>query len=152
MERYWCLRWLAQESVSRVEAVVIRDDLVRLAPVPFVLRLADLPALAPGRRILIDILERDELELALSARFVELIEGTDEAAAGQEAWLAEETATEAAEGSDEQAESLAAGADEARAPDGVGVGSGEQPDHRAAQPSDDPAMVAMASPPPPGGS
>ena len=152
MERYWCLRWLAQESVSRLEAVVIRDDLVRLAPVPFVLRLADLPALAPGRRILIDILERDELELALSARFVELIEGTDEAAAGQEAWLAEETATEAAEGSDEQAESLAAGADEARAPDGVGVGSGEQPDHRAAQPSDDPAMVAMASPPPPGGS
>jgi exoribonuclease-2 len=78
MERYWCLRWLAQQrtqGAQRTEAVVVRDDLVRLAHAPYYFRLADLPALAPGRRIVIDVLDIDEIELALQARFVQVDDG-----------------------------------------------------------------------------
>ena len=72
MERYWCLRWLEQQGLSRVDAVVVRDDLVRLADAPFYFRLPDVPQLAPGRRIVVDVLSRDEVELTLEARFVDL--------------------------------------------------------------------------------
>lgn len=72
MERYWCLRWLGQKGLTRVEAVVVRDDLVRLADAPFYFRLVDVPQLASGRRIVVDILERDEVDLSVQARFVEL--------------------------------------------------------------------------------
>jgi exoribonuclease-2 len=74
MERYWCLRWIARQDRGRFEAVVVRDELVRLVDAPLYLRLPELPAhgLAPGRRIVLDVLERDELELSVSARFVEI--------------------------------------------------------------------------------
>ena len=81
MERYWCLRWAAQLGLGRADAVVVRDDLVRLAEAPLYFRMADLPALAPGRRIQVDLLERDELTLDVSARYVGLAEpvaGQDE--------------------------------------------------------------------------
>jgi hypothetical protein len=120
---------------------------VRLAPVPFVFRLADLPALAPGRRILVEILGRDELELGLSARFVELIEGADDASGAQEAWLAEETAAEAAEGSDEQAEALASGAAVADADAAVADAA-----PGATLTASDPPALGMAPAPPSGGS
>jgi exoribonuclease-2 len=70
MERFWCLRWLAQEGVRRTQAVVIREDVVRLADAPLYFRLPDLPALAPGRRIVVDVLEIDEVGIDLSARYV----------------------------------------------------------------------------------
>lgn len=70
MERAWCLRWLAQSGAVRVPAVVIREGLARLADAPFVFRLADAPALAPGRRIEVDVLATDEVALTLEARFV----------------------------------------------------------------------------------
>ena len=47
MEHYWCLRWLLQEGVTETVATVIRDNLVRFDRLPLVVRLADLPALAP---------------------------------------------------------------------------------------------------------
>jgi exoribonuclease-2 len=72
MERYWCLRWLEQEGVRRAEAVAVRDDLVRLALAPFYFRLPDAPALAAGRRIVVDILSRDEVDLELTARYVDV--------------------------------------------------------------------------------
>jgi exoribonuclease-2 len=31
MERYWCLRWLQQEQVRQVDAVVLKDEILRLA-------------------------------------------------------------------------------------------------------------------------
>jgi exoribonuclease-2 len=74
MERYWCLRWIAQQPSRRLEAAVVRDELVRLAQAPLYLRMPELPALglAPGRRIVVDVLDTDLLELSVSARFVEL--------------------------------------------------------------------------------
>jgi exoribonuclease-2 len=74
MERYWCLRWLGQQPGRRQEAVVIREELVRLARAPLYLRMPELPAmgLAPGRRIVVELGEPDLLELAVAARFLEL--------------------------------------------------------------------------------
>jgi exoribonuclease-2 len=70
MERYWCLRWLAQEGVREVDAVVIKDDLVRLAKAPLYIRMAGLPAGARGRPVKIEILKWDEVDLSVEARFL----------------------------------------------------------------------------------
>jgi len=80
MERYWCLRWIAQQPSRRQEAVVVRDELVRLAQAPLYIRMPELPAmqLAPGRRIVVDVLETDEIDLSVSARFVEFAAETAE--------------------------------------------------------------------------
>ena len=81
MERHACLVWLGQQPSTRVDAVVVRDELVRLARAPLYLRLPELPALglAPGRRIRLDVLDTDPLELSVSARFVELAPEVPEA-------------------------------------------------------------------------
>jgi len=53
---------------------VVRDELVRLAQAPLYFRMPELPALglAPGRRIVVDVLARDDVDLSLSARFIEV--------------------------------------------------------------------------------
>jgi exoribonuclease-2 len=73
MERYWCLRWVAQKPGMRYDAVVVRDELVRLASAPLYFRMPELPALqlAAGRRIVVDLVAQDELELSVAARFVD---------------------------------------------------------------------------------
>jgi exoribonuclease-2 len=71
MERYWCLRWVAQQGLTRVDAVVVRDDLVRLVDAPLYFRLPGMPMLAPGRQFTADLIDTDELDLSVEARFVE---------------------------------------------------------------------------------
>ncbi len=71
MERYWCLRWVNQQGLRRADAVVVREDLVRLADAPLYFRLAGLPMLAPGRRIVVELLATDEVDLSVEARFIE---------------------------------------------------------------------------------
>jgi exoribonuclease-2 len=82
MERYWCLRWIAQQAQPRLKAVVVRDELIRLAEAPLYLRMPELPAmgLSPGQPIIVDITALDELELSVSARFVSVAQ----AAAGDD--------------------------------------------------------------------
>jgi len=75
MERYWCMRWLSQQSTQRFEAAVVRDDLVRLADAPLYFRAAGAPVVSPGRRLIVDILDHDLLDLSVEARFVSLIDG-----------------------------------------------------------------------------
>ncbi|HEY5634358.1 MAG TPA: ribonuclease catalytic domain-containing protein [Burkholderiaceae bacterium] len=70
MERYWCLRWIAQRQLARAEAVVVRDDLVRLGDAPLYFRMPDLPPTQPGRRIMVDIVATDEVDLSVQARYV----------------------------------------------------------------------------------
>jgi len=72
MERYWCLRWLRQNGVSRATGQVLRDDLVRLAGAPLVTRVGGLPALERGQEVVLDILDMDELTLELECRYVDL--------------------------------------------------------------------------------
>ena len=86
MERYWCLRWLGQHDSIRHEAVVVREDLARLAHAPLYLRIPELPSagLAPGQPIFIDVIEHDALDLTVSARYISpaasAVSGEDEPA------------------------------------------------------------------------
>ena len=70
MERYWCLRWLKQQNVTRTRASVLRDDLVRLANAPLVTRVGGLPALERGAQVEIEILGTDELALEVECRYI----------------------------------------------------------------------------------
>lgn len=69
MERYWSLRWLLQEHVDAVEATVLRDNLCRFDVLPLVVRVASLPSLPAGSRVLLDISHVDILELTLHCEF-----------------------------------------------------------------------------------
>lgn len=70
MERYWCLRWVKQQGVTRTSANVLRDDLVRLANAPLVVRVGGMPALERGAQVEIEVLGADELTLELQCRYV----------------------------------------------------------------------------------
>jgi len=69
MERYWSLRWLAQEGASRVIATVLREGLVRFDELPLVVRVPSMPALAPGTRVELEVSNLDFLELTLHCEF-----------------------------------------------------------------------------------
>ena len=69
MERYWCLRWLAQEDAQTVTATVIRESLARFDTLPLVVRVPSLPPLDPGSRVELAVTGIDLLELALHCEF-----------------------------------------------------------------------------------
>jgi exoribonuclease-2 len=69
MEHYWCLRWLLQEGIAETTGTVIRDTLVRFDRLPLVVRLADLPALAPDASVRIAIGRIDLVAATLECRF-----------------------------------------------------------------------------------
>jgi exoribonuclease II len=74
MERYWCLRWLLQENVKQTEAVVLRENLVKLERIPLVGRIPSLPELLPGSRVMLEIGDIDLLDLNFNARFAAEVE------------------------------------------------------------------------------
>lgn len=74
MERYWGLRWIEQESIKRIGATVIKEDVLRLEGLPFVQRLPGLPALARGQKIELDVLGTDLVDLVLEARLRQVLE------------------------------------------------------------------------------
>ena len=88
MERYWCLRWLAQEaqkqSARQREAIVMKEDLLRLVDIPLIVRLAGLPAMQRGSRVKLDILGWDEIDLSVEARFLEIVSTPDSEIAADE--------------------------------------------------------------------
>ncbi|HVO90138.1 MAG TPA: RNB domain-containing ribonuclease [Casimicrobiaceae bacterium] len=70
MEHYWCLRWLLQEKMTETTAHVIRDNLVRFAHLPIVMRLADLPgSTAPDTAVRVAIGRIDLLAATLECRY-----------------------------------------------------------------------------------
>jgi exoribonuclease-2 len=73
MERYWCLRWLAQENVRQVDAVVLKEEIVRLVDIPLVLKLPGMPALARGAQVRLDLINWDEVDLSVEARLLEVV-------------------------------------------------------------------------------
>jgi exoribonuclease-2 len=102
MERYWCLRWLQQEQADRealsptlsrtageganeplrelvVTAIVLRENLVKLADIPLVFRVPSLPELPANTRVQLAIGEIDLLDLEVQARFVAAVEEEDAA-------------------------------------------------------------------------
>ncbi len=73
METYWSLRWLLQERLSQVDALVLRENLVRVEGLPLVLRVASLPELAPGTRVRLALERIDLLERSLMAVYRETL-------------------------------------------------------------------------------
>lgn len=70
MERYWCLRWLLQESVSAAGATVLRENLVKLGKLPLVARVPSLPEVPAGSEVELEISRIDLLDLTFSAKFL----------------------------------------------------------------------------------
>jgi exoribonuclease-2 len=80
MERYWCLRWLAQEQAKLVDAVVLKDEIVRLTDLPLVIRLPGMQQVARGLQVKLDLVRWDEVDLTIEARLLEVpVEQTGEA-------------------------------------------------------------------------
>lgn len=73
MERYWCLRWLGQENARQVEAVVLKDEVLRLVDIPLIIRLPGMPQVARGAQVKLDILRWDEVDLSVEARLLEML-------------------------------------------------------------------------------
>jgi len=84
MEHYWCLRWLVQEGVTETAGTVDREGVVRLDAIPLRVRLADLPPLAQGTPVRVQVIKVDLLEATLEARYAGPVEramaGTEAAA------------------------------------------------------------------------
>jgi exoribonuclease-2 len=72
MERYWCLRWLGQESAKQVDAVALKEEVLRLVDIPLVIRLPGMPQVARGAQVRLDIVRWDEVDLSLEARLLEV--------------------------------------------------------------------------------
>jgi exoribonuclease-2 len=73
MEMYWTLRWLQQEGIGSLDAVVLRENVVRAQGLPLVTRVPSLPALDPGTRVRLDLGPMDFLERTLSAIYRETL-------------------------------------------------------------------------------
>lgn len=73
METYWTLRWLQQERMRFVEAVVLRENVVRAEGLPLVTRVPSLPDLDPGTRVRLEIAHLDFLERSVSALYRETL-------------------------------------------------------------------------------
>jgi exoribonuclease-2 len=67
MERYWCLRWIEQENVARLEATVLRDTLVRCDRLPLVLRVPSLREAGAGDKVVLTALRLDPWDLNIHA-------------------------------------------------------------------------------------
>lgn len=73
METYWSLRWLLQETWTRLEAVVLRENLVRVQGLPLVTRVSAAPTLEPGTLVRMEVTGVDLLELRLSCAYRETL-------------------------------------------------------------------------------
>jgi exoribonuclease-2 len=65
METYWSLRWLLQEGVKTLQAVVLRENLVRVEGLPLVTRVSAAPTLEPGALVRLEVASVDLIERSL---------------------------------------------------------------------------------------
>ena len=73
MERYWSLRWIEQEGLTEIEAVVVKEELVRIEGLPFMQRIPGLPELERGQKIRLQILGKDYIDLVLEVKLLEVL-------------------------------------------------------------------------------
>ncbi len=69
MERFWTLRYLTQEGITSREAEVVKENIVRLSGLPLTLKVHDLPDVAPGTRVKLELGEPDLLDLECPAKY-----------------------------------------------------------------------------------
>jgi exoribonuclease-2 len=74
MERYWCMRYIQQESIVEGSATVIKENLVRFDNLPLVTRVPSLPELVPGTRVALALSELDLMELTFLCQFKHKLE------------------------------------------------------------------------------
>jgi exoribonuclease-2 len=96
IERYWTLRWLAQEGVSELDAVVMKDGLVRADTLPLVFRALGCEGLPRGARVRVRVTGTDLLTLDVHANLLARLDGAVPAAAGADEEAEDELAVEAA--------------------------------------------------------
>ncbi|GAA4023777.1 ribonuclease catalytic domain-containing protein [Actimicrobium antarcticum] len=84
MERYWCLRWLGQQEATRVEAVVLKDEILRLVDIPLVIKLPGMQSLPRGSQVVLDLARWDEIDLSVEARLIEVVPSAVEALGDEE--------------------------------------------------------------------
>ena len=98
MERYWSLRWIMQESVGQIEAIVVKGDLVRIDGLPFMQRVPGLPEDLPrGRKVLLQIMGCDLVDLVMDSRLLRVLDETADTSdedEDEEAALEEQAAVE----------------------------------------------------------
>lgn len=71
MERFWCLRWLAQNNVRHVDAVLLKDELLRLVDIPLVIPMTGVKH-ARGTQLKLELIGWDEVDLGVQARVLEV--------------------------------------------------------------------------------
>jgi len=69
LERYWCIKYLLQEGIVIAEAVVLREELVRIESLPLVCRAVGLPPTPAGERVRVAFGEADLWEPAVFTRY-----------------------------------------------------------------------------------
>ena len=83
IERFWTLRWLAQNEVTELEATVMKEGLVRADTLPLVFKVAGTEQLPRNSRVRVRITGMDlltlDLHATLSARLDVAPPSTDEA-------------------------------------------------------------------------
>ena len=67
LERYWCLRYLEQEGITQFDGAMIRDELVRAATIPLIVKLDRNPELPPKTPVKVSVGELDYWDI--SGRF-----------------------------------------------------------------------------------
>lgn len=71
MERFWCLRWLAQNDARHVDAVLLKDELLRLVDIPLVIPMTGVKH-ARGTQLKLELIGWDEVDLGVQARVLEV--------------------------------------------------------------------------------
>jgi len=69
LERYWCVKYLLQEGIDSAEALVLRDELVRIESMPLVCRAVGLPPTPAGERVRVAFGEADLWEPGVFTRY-----------------------------------------------------------------------------------
>ena len=64
LERYWCLRYLEQEGITEFDGNIIRDELVRAATLPLIVKLDKNPALPGKTPVRVAVVEIDYWAIA----------------------------------------------------------------------------------------
>ncbi len=114
MERFWCLRWLAQNAVRHTDAVLLKDEVLRLVDIPLVIPMTGVKH-ARGTQLKLEVIGWDEVDLSVQARVLEV--ATVSAELADEVELEEaDVADEAEQAAEQIAEQSAAQSAQAEPP------------------------------------
>jgi exoribonuclease-2 len=83
MERFWAMRWVEQGGQRRHLAVALREQRVRFIHAPLLLSLVELPEGFAGRRLWIEVLRMDWVELSVEARMLHWDDPGEDAATAE---------------------------------------------------------------------